>query len=222
MSTRTAHRPLSRRHCLLSTLLVLGAGSLAASQSHAAAKGTWSEGVSRDQTFSRVLIVGVGPDLNQRCNFERTLAASIKSEDTEAFIACDVMPPRTELSRESIEAAVAEKNADAVLATHLVDRSWEVNDRGSNDTRGTANYKATDSYYGIYGGTVIAADFRVSGPVANVKGQAEVTSELYETSGATVVYTVETKVRNIQSTDSGMAAIASPIGKRLRKEKLIR
>ena len=91
MSTRTAHRPLSRRHCLLSTLLVLGAGSLAASQSHAAAKGTWSEGVSRDQTFSRVLIVGVGPDLNQRCNFERTLAASIKSEDTEAFIACDVL-----------------------------------------------------------------------------------------------------------------------------------
>jgi hypothetical protein len=37
-----------------------------------------------------------------------------------------------------------------------------------------------------------------------------------------VVYTVDTKVRNIGSRDEGLVTITAPIGKRLRKEGLIR
>jgi hypothetical protein len=222
VSISALNQPQNWRPRVASVLLLLSATWLGASQSHAAAKGTWSADAERDQTFSRVLIVGVSPDLNQRCRFERAMATRIRSEHTEAFVSCDVMPPRTQLSRESIEAAVAEKDADAVFATSLVSKTWEVNDKGTNDTRGDAYYKATDAYYGIYGGTVIATDFRTTAPVMNVKGQAQVTSELYETHGATVVYTVETKVRNIESTGDGLAAVADPIGKRLRKDKLIR
>jgi len=221
MSTYAFNQPRTTMRSVLLTVVFIVCGCLAASQSHAAAKGSWSDNASRDQTFSRVLIVGVSPDLNQRCRFERAMASRIKSEQTEAFVSCDVMPSRTPLTRESIEAAVAEKNADAVFATSLVSKSWEVNEKGTRDTRGDAYYKATDAYYGIYGG-VVAADFRTSAPIMNVKGEAEVTSELYETRGATVVYTVATKVRNISSTGEGLAAVADPIGKRLRKDKLIR
>jgi len=221
MSTHVYNQPRTRRTAVLSTMLLLGATWLAASQSHAASKGSWSDGASRDQTFSRVLVVGISPDLNQRCRFERAMASRIKSEHTEAFVSCDVMPQGTPLTRESIEAAVADKNADAVFATSLVSKSWEVNEKGTRDTRGDAYYKATDAYYGIYG-NVVAADFRTSAAIMNVKGEAEVTSELYETRGATVVYSVETKVRNISSTDEGVAAVADPIGKRLRRDKLIR
>ena len=116
---------------------------------------------------------------------------------------------------------MAAQNADAVLATSLISRAWEAEEGGTRDTRGAAYYKATDSYYGVYG-TVVAADFQTSASITTVKGEAHVTSKLYETRGATVVYTVDTKVRNIESRGEGLAAITAPIGKKLRKDGLIR
>ena len=58
--------------------------------------------------------------------------------------------------------------------------------------------------------------------ITTVRGEAHITSKLYETRGATVVYTVDTKVRNIESRAEGLAAITAPIGKRLRKDGVIR
>jgi hypothetical protein len=214
-------QPRTTRPSFLSVLLLLGAGWLAASPGHASVTGTWSDNVSRDQSFSRVLIVGISPDFNQRCSFERVLASRIKSATTEAFVSCDVMPPKAELTRENIEAAVAAKNADAVLATSLISTAWEAKEGGTYDTRGSALYKATDSYYGVYG-TVVAADFQTSAAITTVKGEAHVTSKLYETRGATVVYTVDTKVRKIESRSEGLAEVTAPIGKKLRKDGLIR
>ena len=183
--------------------------------------GDWADGVSRDQSFARVLVVGISPDRNQRCGFERDLVSQIRSANTVAIVSCNVMPPDAELTRESIEAAVAANSADAVVATSLVSTAWDDKEGGTRDTQGAAFYKATDSYYGVYG-TVVAADFRVADPLTSVQGTAHVTSKLYETRGATVVYTVDTKVRNIESRAEGLAAITVGIGKKLRKDGLIR
>ena len=221
MSTNAVDEQRTTRPSLLPALLLLGAGWLSASPSHADVTGAWSDNVSRDQSFSRVLIVGISPDVNQRCPFERALASKIKSANTVAIVSCDAMPLNTPLTRESIEAAVAAKNADAVLATSLISKSWDVKDGGTHDTRGGAYYKATDSYYGVYG-TVVAADFQTSESITTIKGEAHVTSKLYETRGATVVYTVDTEVRNIESRGEGLAAVTAPIGKKLRKDGLIR
>jgi len=221
MSTNAFDQQRVKRAALLPDLLLLSIGCLFAFSSHASVTGAWSDEVSRDQTFSRVLVVGISPDVNQRCSFERALASKIKSDNTVAIVSCDAMPPNAELTRESVEAAVAANNADAVLATSLISKSWDVKEGGTRDTRGAAYYKATDSYYGVYG-TVVAADFRTSAPITTLEGAAHVTSKLYETRGATVVYTVDTKVRKIESRDEGIAAITAPIGKRLRKDGLIR
>ena len=212
---RTARLPLL-------SVFFFSVAYLAAFPSHAASvKSAWSDNVSRNQSFSRVLVVGISPDRNVRCDFERALASKIKSASTVALASCSVMPAETPLTRESIEAAVAANNADAVLATSLISRSWGFKEGGTYDTRGGAYYKATDSYYGVYG-TVVAADFQASAPITTVKGEAHVTTKLYETRGATVVYTVDTKVKNIGSTAEGLAEITEPISKRLRKDGLTR
>ncbi len=221
MPTNVVDRPRIARPSSLSALVLLGAGWLAASPSYASVEGEWAENVPRDQSFSRVLVVGISADLNQRCAFERAMAAKLRSENTEAFVSCDVMPPRAPLTRENVEAAVAAKNADAVLTTSLISTSWTTQEGGTNDTRGDGQYKATDSYYGVYG-TVVAGDFRTTESVTTIKGQAHITSKLYETQGATVVYTLDTKVRNIESRAEGLAVITPPIGKQLRKDGLIR
>ena len=221
MSTHAVDQPRTARPSLLPAVVLISAGWLTASPSYASVEGEWSENVSRDQSFSRVLVVGISPDLNQRCAFERAMAGKIRSADTEAFVSCDVMPPKAELTRENVEAAVAAKNADAVLATSLISTSWATQEGGTNDTRGDGQYKATDSYYGVYG-TVVAGDFRTTDSITTIKGEAHITSKLYETQGATVVYTLDTKVRNIESRAEGLAAITSPIGKKMRKDGLIR
>lgn len=221
MPTNAVRPQRTTRSPILSVSLLLAAAALCASSSHASVKSAWSDNVSRDQSFSRVLVVGISPDIDQRCPFERFLAAKIKSAKTVALVSCDVMQPKTPLTRENIEAAVAAQNADAVLATSLISKSWEVKEGGTYDTRGGAYYKATDSYYGVYG-TVVAADFQTVAPITTLKGEVHVTSKLYETRGATVVYTVDTKVRDIQSTDTGLAELTPQIAKRLRRDGLIR
>jgi hypothetical protein len=201
--------------------LLLAAGWLVASPLHAQVKGEWTEGVSRDQSFARVLVVGVSPDLNQRCAFERSMAAQLKSESTQAFVSCDAIARGAPLTRENIEAAVAEKNADAALVTSFVSQSSGIEEGGTRDTRGVAVYKATDAYFDGYGG-VVAADFHTAPPSTGIKGAAHIASKLFETSGKTVVYTLDTKVRDIESRGQALAEIPPPIAKKLRKEGLIR
>lgn len=221
MQTNGFNPQRTARPSVAHALLFLGAFWLSASASAASVKSTWADDVSRKQSFSRVLVVGISPDVNQRCRFERILAAKLESASTVAIASCDVIAEKNPLTRESIETAVAAQNADAVLATSLISRSWSAKDGGTRDTRGDAYYKATDAYYGVYG-TVIAADFRTSASITTIRGKVQITSKLYETRGASVVYTVDTKVRNIESTDAGFHEITEPIGKRLRRDGLIR
>jgi hypothetical protein len=209
------------RPSVLRALVLVGAGCFAASPSHASVTSTWEDGAARDQSFSRVLVVGISPDFNQRCAFERAMAARIKSANTVALISCDVMPPRAALTRENVEAAVAAEKADAVLATSLISQAWGSKEGGTDDTRGGGQYKAIDSYYGVYG-TVIATDFQTTTSITTVKGEALITSKLYETRGATVVYTVDSKVRKIESRGEALAELTPPIAKRLRRDGLIR
>ena len=202
-------------------LLLLGTCLLAAPPSHAQVKGGWSEGASRDQSFSRVLVVGLSPDLNQRCAFERSMAGQIRTGGTTAFISCDAIPKDTALTRESVEAAVAERNADAVLVTSLVSQSSQIAEGGTEDTRGMAMYKASDAYFGPYG-SVVAGNYHTAAPITNIQGDAHILSKLYETRGATSVYTLDTKVKHIESRGQVLAEITPPIAKKLRKEGLIR
>ena len=202
-------------------LLLLGAWVLAASPSQAQVKGGWSDGASRDQSFSRVLVVGLSPDLNQRCAFERSMAGQIRTGGTTAFISCDAVPRDTPLTRESIEAAVAARNADSVFVTSLVSQSSQVEEGGTEDTRGMAMYKASDAYFGPYG-TVVAGNYHVAQPLTAIQGDAHILSKLYETRGATTVYTLDTKVKHIESRGQVLAEITPPIAKKLRKEGLIR
>jgi hypothetical protein len=221
MSVNNPDRQQTARPLLLRALLVCGAACVAASPSHAAVTATWTDGVSRDQTFSRVLVVGISPDVDVRCPFERAMAAKIKSANTVALVSCDVMPLNAQLTRENVEAAVAEQKADAVLVTGLISKEWEVQEGGTRDTRGAAYYKPIDSYYGVYG-TVVAADFHVATPITTIQGEVHVVSKVYETRGATVVYTLDTEEKNIESRAEGVAAITAPIAKKLRRDGLIR
>lgn len=209
-------------------LYVLGAALFAGFvQAKTTVKGAWQEGAPRKQSFSRVLVVGVSPNVNQRCAFEFFMASQLTSESVQAIPSCDAVKEKVPLTLESIEQAIATAQADAVLATSLVAREFEAKEGGSRDTRGNASYKATDAgfatgYYGVYGVPVIYGEFATAPAFTIAQGEARVSSRFYQTRDKALIYTLETKATKLETTDAALHDFAAAIADKLRREGLTR
>lgn len=208
--------------CLIGAMLVSGSV-----QAKTSVKGTWAEGAPRKQSFSRVLVVGVTPHVNQRCAFEFFMASQLQSESVQAIRSCDAVKQKNPLTLESIEQAVAAAQADAVLATSLVSREYEMKEGGSRDTQGNASYKATGAgyasgYYGVYGVPLIYGSFETAPAITTAQGEVRVQSRFFATSNKTLLYTMDTAARKVESTDAALSEIAEAIAKHLQKAGLTR
>ena len=172
----------------------------------------------------RVSFVGVTPDFNQRCSFERSLAAELRSDTVVATASCAVMSMKDPLTRESVEGVVASLGADAVVATRLVALSAKAKEGGSADARGGAYYKATDidHWGGPYGVTVVELEFQTAPSVFSVEGTVHISTNVYETRRASIVYTLDTKAKNLKSREVALTQISPAIADRLRRDGLIR
>jgi hypothetical protein len=189
--------------------------------------GAWGDAAKPAQPFRKVLVVGVSPNVKSRCSFERYMVAHVEGDTTDAIASCDVMDKQAPLSRELVEQAVAAQKADAVLATLLVSQEWGPKSGGSRDTRGSAGYKATDAglspgYYGAYDVPVVYGEFQSNAASLVIEGEVHVRSKVWETRGATVVYTADTVGKGIETHDAGLSLITSSVGDELRKQGLVR
>lgn len=195
-------------------------------QAKTSVKGSWAEGAKRGQTFSTVVVVGVSPNVNQRCAFEFFMVSRLKTDNVKVYRSCDLVQEKTPLTVESIEYAITRAQADAVLTTTLVARSLG-EQKGSRDTRGTAGYKAVGAglaydYWGVYSIPVVYGEFSTTPEFTVAEGQAQVTSKLYSTKDKGLVYSLDTQVKKVESTDAGLQEVASAIAKKLQQEKLTR
>jgi hypothetical protein len=205
--------------------LILAIAGLAGCTQPIRATGTWNEGATRPQNFRKLLVVGVTPDYNQRCNFEWVLATKMRSETVEAITSCSLMKADVQLSRESIEPVIKSSGADGVVATRLVDSGASLKEGGTGDTRGSAMYKATDMGYdygyGYYGMPVVYGDFAASRPIIEMESTFEVVTQVYETRGASPVYRMTTSGKSRDAINIVREDISSAIAERLRQDGLI-
>ena len=227
MPTRAirALRPMNT--LVRAVVLLFSAAALAGCAQQVRVTGAWQDDVPRDQPFSRVLVVGVSPDYNQRCAFESFLALQIRSESTTVITSCRAMSSKDALTLENIERVIAEHQVDAVLATTLVASKIGAQEGGSSETRGDSYYKAVgidywSGYYGAYGMPVVYGEFQTAPSITTVTGEVEILTRVFETRGATLVYELTTKARDLESRESGLAIITGPIAERLRKDGLVR
>ena len=207
--------------CLLAIAVAACAGSAVKSD------GRWMEGVAAGQSFGRVLVVGVSPDVNQRCAFEDSMVQALQSQGVTADSTCSVLGISEPLTRESVERGVASFGADAVLATRPLGSSVQVKEGGTIETRGDAYYKATDfgyatDYWGVYGVPVVYGEFQTAPAEFYLQGAVRVVSALYRTSDATHVYTVKTDAERVESRQQGMMVVTTGIASQLRKAGLLR
>ncbi len=173
-------------------------------------------------------MIGVSPDRNVRCAFERALAAKLRSDTVKATASCAVMAVDAELSREAIvEAVVKSIGADAVIATSLVVIvKAGAKEGGSRDARGGGYYKPVaygyDSYYGVYGVPVVYGEFETCTSVFSVSGRCRTEDDVYETRAPTKVYRLDTQAKNLESRGMALAMITPRIAERLRDDGLVR
>ncbi len=219
----------------LVALTVAGTTGLAACAGRVVADGAWQKDAVRGQAYQRILVVGLSPDYNARCAFEWSMVGVLKSEHTDAMPSCSRLKSDDQLSRENIVRVVTDTGADAVLTTILVEKTYETQDGGSRDTRGTAGYKATGSElgtaygygpysYGAYGVpvTVIYGQFVTTAPLTSLSSNVAVTSMLYEAKAGSAVYSVAVKAGDLHGRDSALATITPTIAGKLRQDGLIR
>ena len=212
-----------------------GAGGLAGCAGRVTAEGNWQKDAVRGQAYQRILVVGLSPDYNARCAFEWSMVGVLKSEHTDAMPSCSRLKGDEQLTRENIVRVVTDTGADAVLTTVLVEKTYESQDGGSRDTRGTAGYKATGSElgtaygygpysYGAYGVpvTVIYGQFVTTAPLTSLSSNVTVTSMLYEAKAGASVYSVGVRSGDLHGRDSALATITPTIAGKLRQDGLVR
>jgi hypothetical protein len=236
-----ASRNLKARTAPFSPLLaILGVVCLSScAQNQVKVESAWQDNAPRNQTFTRVLVVGASPDVDARCAFEWAMVAHVRSETVQAVASCDSMSLKEPLTRETIERAVAKLGADSVLATSLVAVKYSAQEGGGASTRGAGYYKAAESgpvavvtgpyyggYYGGYGvsdANVIYGSYQTAEPLTSITGQAHVSTHLYEAAGKTLVYSLDTRVKaqDLESHASGLAIVSAAVADRLRKDGLI-
>jgi len=175
---------LQRKYLSVASLLLLTVTVGLAGCAGVSVKGAWQDGAPRNQTFAKVLVVGVSPDFNRRCAFESAFASQLRSASTTVVSSCDAMNSKEQLTRENIERVVASVHADAVLATRLDSASTGQREGGSWDTRGDSLYKATDYGYGAYGMPVTYVEFETAPAPDTAPKLIQVVPRLYETRGA--------------------------------------
>ena len=192
--------------------------------------GCWQEGASKDTAYSRVLVIGLSHNASGRCDFESFLVTQIRATGTDAKASCILMKTSEPITEESVEQAINEYQADAVLATVLVHSEQQAEEGGDRETRGGAYFKptgvgyATPYYggrYGRWGVPVVYGEYRLAPVIGTVEGEVQIRSMLYETAGATMVYEIITTADDLTGREDALASITPPIANKLQSAGLL-
>ncbi len=185
----------------------------------------WASGAPRETTYSRVLVVGVSDSEDNRCMFENFLADQLTSPSTQVIQSCDQARPVTPPTQESVARMVAATGADAVLATRLVGAQATTQNDGSRDNRGGYYFKAegtTDAEgpWGFYDLPVVYGQYENQSSLSLLEGKFTVSSKFYSTQKSMLVATISTTVKDSDTSDNAIAAVAEAIADRLRRDGL--
>jgi hypothetical protein len=215
---RLAHK----KYVAESALLLLGVAWLSGCAGGGSVRSAWQTPAPHP-SFSRILIVGVSTNFNQRCDFEFAMSSQFSGSPPHPIVSCNSMTPTEQLTRANIERAVAAVHADAVLTTAVV--SVQTSEQKSEPI---PYYQIVGQGYvtgplGAYGVPVAFVQLESTTPLPTVTGDVHLITKLFDTKDATLLYSLDTQAKGnaLQSTESTMDDLTGQIGDRLRRDGVI-
>lgn len=202
-------------------LLILGVALAGCVGNSSSVKGAWQ--VSPHPSFSRILIVGVSTNFDQRCAFEFSMASQFSGSSTLPIASCNTMMPKDPLTRANIERLVAAQRADAVLTTAVVTVQL-----GSQAGYTIPYYQVVGQGYvtgpmGEYGVPLAFVQLDSTQSLPKVTGEVHLLTKLFDARDATLLYSADTRAKSddIQSSSTAIESLTGQIGDRLRKDGVI-
>jgi hypothetical protein len=213
---------MRKKYVFESVLLLLSVTWLSGCVGGGSASSAWQTAAPHPP-FSRILIVGVSTDFNQRCDFEFAMSSQFSGNPPHPIVSCNSMTPTEQLTRANIERAVASVHADAVLTTAVV--SVQTSEQKGEPT---PYYQIVGQGYvtgplGAYGIPVAFVQLETTTPLPTVSGDIHLITKLFDAKDATLLYSLDTQAKDnaLQSTESTMDDLTGQIGNRLRRDGVI-
>jgi hypothetical protein len=207
---------------VVSTLLILSVAWLSGCAASSSASGAWQASAPHP-SFSRILIVGVSANFDQRCAFEYSMASWFSGGSTLPLASCDSMMPKDPLTRANIERVAAAQHADAVLTSAVV--TLQV---GAQPGYKIPYYQVTGQGYvtgpmGEYGVPVAFLQLETTTSIPTISGDIHIVTKLFDTRDATLVYTADMQAKSddVQSSSTAIETITGLIAARLRRDGVI-
>jgi hypothetical protein len=211
-----------KKYASSSALLLLSVAWLSGCASNGSVSSAWQASTPH-LSFSRILIVGVSTDFNQRCDFEFAMASQFSGNSPQPVVSCNSMTPTDPLTGANIERVAAAVHADAVLTTAVV--SVQTSEQKGEPT---PYYQVTGLGYvtsplGAYGVPVAFVQLESVTPLPTITGDIHLLTKLFDAKDATQVYSLDTQAKDnaLASTASTMATLTGLIGDRLRRDGVI-
>jgi hypothetical protein len=205
-----------------STLLILSLAWLSGCAGSASLRSAW-QGSAPHPSFSRVLIVGINANFDQRCAFEFSLASWFSGTSTLPLVSCNTMMPKDPLTRATIERVAAAEHADAVLTSAVV--TLQVSAQPGYTI---PYYQVTGRGYvtgpmGEYGVPVAFVQLESTTSVPTISGDIHIVTKLFDAHDATLVYTLDMQAKSddVQSSSTAIETITGKIAAQLRRDGVI-
>ncbi|MFO1394920.1 MAG: hypothetical protein U1F09_14250 [Steroidobacteraceae bacterium] len=197
---------------------------LAATSARAGSSTEWAPNAPRDHRYAKVLVVGISTSVDNRCNYENFLADQLQSKTVEVIQSCDledspVQPP----TRASVAEMAKDSGADAVLTTRFVGANAAVQNDGSRDDRGGYYFKAYGTAdmpdaWGFYDLPVTYGDYQNEPALNLLEGNVMVVSQVYSVQDSALVCTIKTTVKDVDTSENAIAAVAEAVADRMRSD----
>lgn len=176
---------------------------------------TW-EDPAYIKKIDKILILGMSKNEGIRTKYEHTLANAIQAQGAQAEPAAAYLPSNAEPTRESVQAAIADKGFDTVLVTRLISATTE-----ERYVPGTAYVAPAPYYHGFYDyylqtfPIVYSPGYIVNDKVVNLE------TNIYDIETGKLVWAVVSESFNPENLDKEIGALSELIVNQLKKDGML-
>lgn len=174
--------------------------------------------ISDNDPIKSILVIGLPDDPDNRKNLEQTISKQLSKSGVEAVPSVDIMSMDTEVNEQSVRAAIAGKNIEAVLLTHVfrIDKDVETVPTGD-----TGTLRSDRSFaLGLWGDYTKARDQQLD--ARRDSGQRIVLeNNLYDINTAKMVWSAQSYSLEPKSVNKEIKSLGEQVAESLRKASLI-
>jgi hypothetical protein len=169
----------------------------------------WRDDSYQGGPFNNVLIIGVSGQEAIRRTFEKTFVNRLREEQVNAVAGFEATLGEARPTKDSIKAAIKEKNIDAVLVTHLI---------GVDEKQIYHPPTYSGSVYGYYG---FVRGYAYDPGYVSQQKTVKLETNLYDASSETLVWSMQSATINPSSEKKLIEAKIKTVVERLKAQQLL-